>query len=69
MPNPIQYSDITQKEQDCRDIWAFKTKKLTDFPDPVYQQELKDFYRFSATRFNSDEEVNVNRTPDTLDIV
>lgn len=69
MPNPIQYADITQKEQDCRDIWDLGVKKLSDFPDPMYQQELKDFYRFRATRFNSNDETIVNRTPDTLDIV
>lgn len=69
MPNPIQYADITQKEQDCRDIWTFRTKKLSDFPDLDYQQELKDYYRFSATKFNSNDETTVNRTPDTLDIV
>ena len=68
MPNPVEPLDKIQKDKDVHDVFIYRIKSLSDFP-LEYQKILKDSYRFSATRYNSDEEVHVNRTPDTLDIV
>lgn len=68
MPNPVEPAEKTQLEQDMYDVFVGHTKSINDFP-PEYQEQLKASYRFSATRYNSDEEVLVNRTADTLDII
>ena len=68
MSNPKQFDDRIQLDKDVKDVFVLGVKKASDFPEP-YRQKLVDAYRFSATWFNSDEEVSVNRTPDTLDII
>jgi hypothetical protein len=68
MPNPKQEPDRIQIDKDVNDVFVLGVRRITEFP-PSYQTTLVNAYRFSATRFNSDEEVEVNRTPDTLDIV
>lgn len=68
MPNPRQNDDRIQMDKDVRDVFVFGIKRPSDFPEP-YRQKLIDAYRFSATRFNSDEEAHINRTMETLDIV
>ena len=68
MPNPVQDPDRKQLDDDVRDVFVLGIKKASDFPEP-YRQLVIDAYRFSATRFNSDEDVPINRTTDTLDIV
>lgn len=37
--------------------------------DPKYQEKIKNYYRFSATRMYSDKSFIAKRTPDTLDLV
>ena len=68
MPNPVESPDIAKLEQDVKDVFVSGIKKLTDFPVD-YQPKMVTFYRFSALKFDSNEEVNVPRTYDTLDII
>lgn len=68
MPNPVEPPDKIQLDQDVYDVFIGCTKSISSFPE-AYQEKLKVTYRFSATRFNSNDETKVNRTPDTLDIV
>jgi len=68
MPNPIESPDIAQKEKDVKDVFVYGIKNLTDFPAD-YQKELVIFYRFSALKYDSNEEVHVPRTYDTLDLI
>lgn len=37
--------------------------------DPAYQKKIKDYYRFSATRYGSRYGKVANRTKNTLDII
>ena len=68
MPNPVRDPERQKFDDDVRDVFVLGIKRASDFPEP-YRQLLIDAYRFSATKFNSSEEVDVNRTPDTLDII
>ena len=68
MPNPVEFPDKIQMDQDIIDVFLHRAKKLSDFP-AEYQERLKAAYQFSASKFNSNEEVAINRTSDTLDII
>ena len=68
MPNPKQEPEKIQLDQDVNDVFVLGIKKASDFPEP-YRQKLIDTYRFSATRYNSDEEANSQVSPETLDII
>ena len=68
MPNVKQTPEKIQLDQDVQDVFVLGVKKASDFPEP-YRKKLIDTYRFSATRYNSDEIVNVSTSPDTLDIM
>lgn len=68
MPSPRRDEDRVQLDQDVNDVFVLGIKKASDFDEP-YRQTIIDAYRFSATRYNSDEESNANISPDTLDII
>ena len=60
--------DVNQLINDVNAVFAFRTKKIEDFP-PDYQIRMKNYYRFSANRYYSSEAYVVSRTTDTLDTV
>ena len=68
MPNPKQAEDMQRLEEDAKAVFVYGTKKASDLPEP-YRQRVIDYYRFSATRYNSSQETHVNVTFDTLDII
>jgi hypothetical protein len=68
MPNPVETPEKKQLDKDVNDVFVTGIRKLSEFPAD-YQEILKASYRFSATRYDSDEEIDVNRTSDTLDII
>jgi hypothetical protein len=68
MPNPLDFPDQIQIQKDVNDVFVTGVRKISDFPLP-YQELLKEAYRFSATRYNSNVETHVNCTLDTLDII
>ena len=68
MPNPKQEDDRVQLDKDVNDVFVLGIKKASDFPEP-YRQKIIDAYRFSATRYNSDETAKVFVSPQTLDIM
>lgn len=68
MTIPRQAADRVKQAEDVRDVFFLHTKKLDEF-DPLYQQILKDAYRFSAWRYTSDEPMAAPRSRETLDLV
>lgn len=68
MPTPKRDVERAQYEQDIEDVFVLGIKKPSDFEEP-YRQLIIDGYRFSATKFGSNEETNVPTIPETLDII
>ena len=54
--------------RDVMDVFIRKTKKFSDF-SPEKQQLIRDFYRFSAIRYETAFPVIGTMIPSTLDVV
>jgi len=59
--------DILQLEVDAANVEEGRVD-ISTFP-PDYQQRIKDFYRFSATRHMSNDGTIAKMTNDTLDLI
>ena len=59
--------DVEQLRLDAVNVLEGRVK-ITSF-DADYQKRLKDYYRFSATRYGSRYGLVAQRTRDTLDII
>ena len=68
MPNPKQTPEEIALNEAIKEVYIYRSKLLSDFPANK-QQQIADAYRFSATRYNSNETVYVPITQDTLDIL
>lgn len=68
MPNVKQTPEEIALYEAMNAVYVYRSKLLSDFPANK-QQQIADAYRFSATRFNSNDTVHVPMTPDTLDII
>ena len=67
-PNPlIDPPDLTQLKLDTANVIEGRVSILT-FPSE-YQEKIKSFYRFSATRYVSNQPLVAKRTTDTLDAI
>ena len=64
LPIPLE---IFQIELDTLNVLEGRVD-INDFP-PDYQEEIKNYYRFYGTRYNSKNVKIAKRTNDTLDIV
>ena len=64
---PIQPDDVLQLATDMINVEEGRVA-LSSFP-LAYQEKIKAFYQFSATRYTTDQTKIAKRTPDTLDIV
>ena len=60
-------SDVLQLQVDVLNVEQGRVN-INTFP-PDYQQKIKNYYRFSATRQNSRSENIAKRTNDTLDVI
>ena len=68
MPNPKQTPEEMALYEAINAVYIYRTKLLSDCPENQRQQ-IADAYRFSATKYNSNDSVHVSITPDTLDLV
>ena len=59
--------DILQLEADTVNVLE-GTVPLSSFPK-AYQKKIRNFYRFSADRFRSYQNINIAKEPNTLDIL
>jgi hypothetical protein len=59
--------DILQLQVDTLNVYENRIS-IDTFP-PEYQQRIMGYYRFSATRYNSDTGKIAARTEETLDIL
>ena len=67
-PYPFRLQpDKLQLEVDAANVEEGRVN-LNTFP-PDYQEKIKNFYRFSATRHMSNDGTIANMTPDTLDLI
>lgn len=64
LPIPM---DTLQLQVDCLNVLENRVQIETF--DPEYQQQILNYYRFSATRANSDQYRIAKRTTDTFDII
>ena len=60
-------NDILQLQVDCLNVLENRVQIETF--EPEYQQQILNYYRFSATRSNSDQYRIAKRTSDTFDII
>jgi hypothetical protein len=65
-PFPPQ-PDTLQLEVDAANVEEGRVD-INSFP-PDYQQKIRDFYRFSATRHMSNDGTIAKMTPGTLDLI
>jgi len=68
MPNPKQTPEEIALYEAMNAVYVYRSKLLSEFPE-TQRQQIADAYRFSATRYNSNESVHVPITPDTLEII
>ena len=67
-PNPLpDPPDVIQLKLDVVNVVEGRVK-ITTF-EPEYRDKIRNFYRFSATRYPSDHSVIAKRTTDTLDLI
>lgn len=67
-PNPlVDPPDVIQLKLDTANVVEGRVP-ISNFP-PEYQEKIKSFYRFSATRYVEEQPVIAKRTTDTLDII
>ena len=59
--------NILQLQVDCLNVLENRVQIETF--DPEYQQQILNYYRFSATRANSDQYRVAKRTTDTFDLI
>jgi hypothetical protein len=59
--------DVLQLQVDALNVLENRVD-INDFPED-YQEKIKEYYRFSATRMTTDNSKIAKRTVDTLDIV
>jgi hypothetical protein len=68
MPNLKLTDDEIALYEAINAVFIYGVKSLLDYPEDQ-RQKIVDAYRFSATRYNSNQSVHVPFTPDTLDII
>lgn len=59
--------DVLQLRNDALDVLEGRVDILSFSED--YQKKIKDYYRFSATRYGSKYGLIARRTPNTLEII
>jgi hypothetical protein len=66
--NPlILPKDTLQLQTDAANVVEGRVS-ITNFT-PEYQEKIKNYYRFSATRYTTDNSLQAKRTTDTLDAI
>ena len=68
-PIPRCDPDRTQLMQDTWDVFVGKTKSISDFPDPKYQERILAAYRFLSVAFQDPYTIRCQMSRETMDLV